>query len=489
MTVVLTPKGLANVPGSTSPVAAAHYPEAAANGYNYVNLTGRDRVASYAGLYATQPWLHAIVNKLARGVGRLPLKAYRWLPGGDRERLRTIGPAALLNNPYPNGSRYALIEHVVAEVALYGNALLIPVRPAGAPLAAAPEELWPVSWRYITVEGDDQPMFYTYSGPRGDIVFTADEVMHFRYWNPASSLLGVSPIEPLRQTLFNEEAASKFSAALFENAARPSGIVTTEKRLQPEHRKALREELQQLYGGVDRAFRVAVIDGGLDWKAVGMTAVDAGLDALRKMDREEVCAVYDVPPPLMGILDHATYSNVTEQHRILYQDTYGPWLTMVEETFGSQLLSRVTEWGPATYMEFDIGEVMRGSLMERAQAYIAFRHVYTLNELRALENLPPIEDAMADTVTAPLNEYGIGVGNPQVPAMAPKSVADALGRWERRARSRVGAGKDAGFDAERFVEEVVSDGADPQEAQAIAANVTTALASASTADEVSAAFG
>lgn len=501
MTTVVTPTGARVGIKSASPLSAAHYDtNSAANGTNIVPLIGRDRYASYATLYATQPWLYAVVNKMARGIARLPLKTYRYLPGGDRERLRTLGLAALLSAPHPNGSRYSLVEHIVGEVALYGNALLVPVRAEGAPLASAPVELWPASWRHITVEGDDQPMFYTYSGPRGDITFTADEVVHFRYWNPGSSLIGISPVEPLRQTLANEDAASRYSAALFENAARPSGIVTTDKRIQPEHRKALREELQQLYGGVDRAFRVAVIDGGLDWKSIGMTARDAGMEALRKLDREEVAAVYDVPPPLVGILDHATFSNVSEQHRMLYMDTYGPWMTMVEETLQSQLVSRISDWSNV-YVEFDVAEVMRGSITERANAYAVFRHVYTLNELRAMENLPAIDSAMADTVAAPLNEYGVGVGNPML-AMdggagvdgrldnqnPPKSLADALDRYERRALSRVGAGKDAGFDAKRFTVEVGETGGYTQALDFVVDSLSTALATATDTDAVRAAF-
>jgi hypothetical protein len=43
-----------------------------------------------------------------------------------------------------------------------------------------------------------------------------------------------------------------------------------------------------------------------------------GGDAVHRVaevEPEEVCAAYDVPPPVVHILDHATFSNITEQLR------------------------------------------------------------------------------------------------------------------------------------------------------------------------------
>jgi phage portal protein BeeE len=41
---------------------------------------------------------------------------------------------------------------------------------------------------------------------------------------------------------------------------------------------------------------------------------------------------------MVGILDHASFSNITEQHKMLYQDTLGPWLTMIQEEIALQLI-------------------------------------------------------------------------------------------------------------------------------------------------------
>ena len=60
------------------------------------------------------------------------------------------------------------------------------------------------------------------------------------------------------------------------------------------------------------------------------SAVEAELIDQRKLNREEIAAAYDVPPPLIGILDRATFSNIQVQAKMLYGMVLGPWLALVK---------------------------------------------------------------------------------------------------------------------------------------------------------------
>jgi uncharacterized protein (DUF885 family) len=51
----------------------------------------------------------------------------------------------------------------------------------------------------------------------------------------------------------------------------------------------------------------------------------------RKLSREEAASAYFIPPPMVGILDHATFGNIEEQHKMLYQDTLGPHLQEIQQ--------------------------------------------------------------------------------------------------------------------------------------------------------------
>lgn len=136
---------------------------------------------------------------------------------------------------------------------------------------------------------------------------------------------------------------------------------------------------------------------------------------MRKLSREEVAAAYYIPPPMIGILDHATFSNITEQHKMLYQDTLGPWLAMFAEEFALQLIPDLTTGSDRVYVEFNLREKLTGAFEQRAasiQTAVGGPWM-TINEARALDNRPPVDGG--DELIRPLNVTQNGDSDP-VPA-------------------------------------------------------------------------
>ena len=123
----------------------------------------------------------------------------------------------------------------------------------------------------------------------------------------------------------------------------------------------------------------------------------------RKLTREECARAYHIPLPMVGILDNATFSNITEQHKNLYQDSLGPWLAMIEQEIELQLLP---EFGDTenVYVEFNIAEKLKGSFEEQIKALQSAvgRPWMTPNEARAKLNLPR-KGGDADQLAMPLN--------------------------------------------------------------------------------------
>jgi HK97 family phage portal protein len=99
---------------------------------------------------------------------------------------------------------------------------------------------------------------------------------------------------------------------------------------------------------------------------LSLSAEEAQYIETRKLNREEVCAVYDVPPPVVHILDRATFSNITEQMRSMYRDTMAPRLGLYESVLDTQLRPDFDPRGDL-YAEFLMDEVLRGSFEQRAR--------------------------------------------------------------------------------------------------------------------------
>lgn len=402
--------------------------------------------ATYDLMYRRQTWVYVCVNKLARAIARLPIKTYSLSDAtGERDEERTLPLAKLLRKPFPLAREFTLKESVVSHLAVYGNSTFVKFRGGNG---RTPQELWPLPWPQVEViPGTSRPIdAYRWTGQNGTRkTFMADDVVHFKWWNPnPEEPWGVSPLEALTATLTQENAAQRYGISSFGNAARPASFIKSERNLTRQQRKELREEIEQSYGGPENAFKVALLDNGLDWKPLAFSASEAQLVDNRKLSREEVCAVYDIPPPMVGILDHATYSNIDQQHWMMYMDTLAPICKMIEDTLMAQLVDVEPAWDGA-FVEFDMDAVLRGNIEQRSQAYQRFltSGVYTPNELRRLENNPEISDPEADAIRVPINLDPVSPEMRKLKeAEATQAAADAEASFQRQ-RELVAAGDGA----------------------------------------------
>jgi HK97 family phage portal protein len=430
-------------------------PFAPSLGSGSVNLAG-DRTISFANIYRTQAWVAINVNKLTRQIARLPLKAYKVNDEGHREEVLRGPLADLLAKPWERGSALNLKQALTFPTALHGNALLAKMRrERGGP----PTAFLPLDWRFLTPHLDTRGgiMFWETRQTGKPLFVDPADVVHVA-WEAPDGDIGVSPLQQLGVTLRLEDAAQQYATSSFDNAARPAGALVYDKdaQVKPEEREELRSQIEQTHGGVHNAFKLLLLGGGIDWKAFSQTAKEAQLIEARKLNREEVAAVYDFPGPLVGILEHATFSNVTEQHKMLYGPILGPWLTLIEEVLQAQLIDPEPTFA-GHVVGFDVDEQLRGDAEKRIPALTKGIEsgLYTINEARKREGLPEIEHPLANVPLVPTNNLSVlgadqetGGGN---------ALAANLGRARDRILSRVGAGAEAPFDVERFERELAAD--------------------------------
>lgn len=355
-----------------------------------VELSG-NRAATYEELYRTQVWVHAIVNRYARSIGRLPLKAYRDAGGpGERERVRDGALADLLASPAPGESVFGWLGSVVSNLLIHGNAVVVKVRPGpGQP----PMALVPTSFAYWRVRREGREVVYEFAPGMGpSVTFRPEEVIHFRGWAAGEGLTASSPLEALRQTLRMEDAAQRMIIAAFENGARPAGAFVVDGKIPPEEAQRNQETLRRIFGGVDNTAKLAYLTGGAKWTPMAFNLVDAEVEKLRKLTREEVAAAFNVPPPVIGILDRATFSNITEQHLMEYVDSMQPITSLIEQTMQVQLIDPEPLM-EGEYLEFDFGGVLAGDPVKQIDVLTKAvgGPIMTRNEARARLNLEPKE--------------------------------------------------------------------------------------------------
>jgi HK97 family phage portal protein len=238
--------------------------------------------------------------------------------------------------------------------------------------------------------------------------------------------IGVSPLQQLGVTLKIEDAAQRYQSALFLNGARPPSAITASEEflgLAREERQEimaqLREDVQTIYSGPDNGGKPALLPPGLDWKPVGHSAVEAALIDQRRITREEIAGVYMIPPPMLGILDKATYSNIETQREMTYTDCLGPPLILIEQTINAQVVMGLLA-EQDVYCEFDFSGVLRGNKLEEIEALREQigSALLTPNEGRDLINMPRSPNPGMDEFYLPFNNLA-PVGTTPQPIQPP----------------------------------------------------------------------
>lgn len=380
----------------------------------------------YATIWRTQPQVRTVVGFLARNIAQLGIHVFRRVSDTDRERLTDHPLARLLADPLPRLTTYRLIERLVADLATYDNAYLLKLRLNGVLrlLPVPPTLIRPYGGNWIA------PEHYETAGGRD---FPVEDVVHIHGYQPETLTFGCSPMEALRDLLLEEREAAKQRAAMWKSGARMTGVITrpADAEWSAEERRRFREMWRTFAQGGGAEGGTAILEDGMEYHPVSINPQQAQYVEARKLTREEVAAAFFIPPPLVGILDHATFSNIREQHQHLYQDTLGPWLVMLEQEIGAQILPDLPGDNTGVYAEFNIQAKMRGSFEEQAAAASTAtgRPWMTVNEQRARMNLPAIEGG--DSLITPLNVTEGGLASPRDTAPDPEDTAG-----KARARSR-----------------------------------------------------
>lgn len=396
--------------GAVTDVQRPWYPTSSGVGVTLYEGVYQD----YAAIWRTQPNVRTVVGFLARNVAQLGLHIFDRVGDADRRRVTEGLPGRWLRRPTPSPkiSLYDLLNWFVHDLCVFDDAYWVKVRAQSSD-ALATVPLLPQS---IEVRGGSllDPDTYRLHGPRGWRDLEPDQVVHVHGYNPTDRRQGVSPMETLRRIIAEDLAAGRYREKFWLNGARFEGVLQRPESRAPLSdiaRTRLKADWQAAYAGGHETGGTPLLEEGMTFKEASFSAKDAEYIAARKLTREEVAAAFWVHPAMVGIMEHANFANMREQHRSTYQDTLGPILRQLEQAFQLQLADDLGL--PETaYFEFNIKEKLRGSFEEEAQSLqtaVGAPHM-TRNEARARQNLPAIEGG--DLLVTPLNVLVGGQASP-----------------------------------------------------------------------------
>lgn len=256
----------------------------------------------------------AAVNLVAQDVAKLPLLVKEINPDDYSKSPRHDHPLYRLLHVRPNRwqTRFEFRELETVCLLLHGNSYtykrynsqgqiieLIPIHPSRVTLMEAPDGglLYQVSrsgyHENAVLEG-------------AGTLIPAEYICHIRGLS-LDGLSGVSVLSYARESLGLALATEAHSAKLFGNGARPGGVLKVPQILSDQAYDRLRSSWQAAHGGVDNAWRTAILEAGTEWQPMSMTAEDLQFIESRKFQVEDIARFFRVPPHKLQDLSRATF--------------------------------------------------------------------------------------------------------------------------------------------------------------------------------------
>lgn len=286
---------------------------------------------------------------------------------------------------------------------LRGNAYALKVKDARGDVI----ELLPMHPDRVEVKQlDDLSLVYTYTRKDGRrLVLPQADVMHL-VGMTLDGVTGISVIAYARETLGLAIATERHGANMFRNGATVGAILKHDKQLGPEGQANLRASLEA-YRGAENAGRTLILEEGMGYEQLGMSAEDAQFIETRKFSRSDIAMFFGVPPHMIGDTEKSTSwgTGIEQQSQGFVAYTLQDWLTTWEETINRDL---IREQDPDVFAHFNLAGLVRGDMKTRYTSYQVGRSGgwLSVNDIRALEDMNPVEGG--DVYLEPLNMTPIG---------------------------------------------------------------------------------
>lgn len=356
----------------------------------------------------------ACVRLLSESISTLPLKIYVRQPDGSR-KAATDHPAYSVLCRRPNSemtpSRFMLM--VVASICLRGNAFIEKKFIANRLVSLVPLLPQNMVVKRLTTGA----LEYKYTENGNERVIPVKNIMHIRGFG-LDGVCGMMPMKTGRDVIGAAMAVEESAAKIFEQGLQSSGFLSAENALSDEQRERLRGYMAA-FTGSKNAGKIMVLEGGLKYQGVTMNPEDAQMLESRSFSIEEICRWFRVPPFMVGhTTKQSSWASSLEGMNLQFlTHTLRPLLVNIEQEIGRCLLYSDDD----VFAEFSVEGLLRADSAGRAAYYTsALQNGWmSRNDVRRLENMPPIEGGDIYTVQLNLTQLkNLENSNPAVQALA-----------------------------------------------------------------------
>lgn len=332
--------------------------------------------------------IFACCNNIAGDLQKVPLKIWQKDGQGNNVRVREHPAEFLLNVESSPGvpaklMRYALIY----PWALRGNSYCYGPRDGGGEL----EMIDLIRQDSCTVLRAGRERFYDFEDGAGvQRRAPSRSMVHLRYM-ALDGWTGRSPLQVASETVGLAIAGQESAGRSVSGAHTKAYIKLGENYEDDEARTRNGKRIKSLMTDPN-ADGVPVLGPDDDVKSLDLTAADQELLASRKFDREQLAAIYRMPPSKLQMLENGVKANGEQQAIDYLTDCLLHWSGLAEQSIAMAILTR-GEREQGLFMRHDFGALLQPTIKDQIEAVTKAvgGPVYTPNDGRSQLGLPAVE--------------------------------------------------------------------------------------------------
>ena len=331
----------------------------------------------------------ACVRLISEHLAMMPHRVY--VSDGDQRSIDSSNPVdrLLYRQANEETNAFDFKQSLFAAALLQGNGLAeIERLRDGTPVA-----LWWIDWERVSLArtSTGRLVYEVRNNNQANTYLQPSNVVHLKGFS-LDGLSGLSVIAFAKQAISLGLAMEKFGAAFFGNGAMPGGVIEwSDSAVQPEGwnnqaAKNMKRSWNKNHRGAGRNGQIEILEPGQTFKGISIAPDEAQFLESRQFGVTEICRWFGVPPHKLAQLDRATNANIEMQNIEYVTDCLMRWAIRYEQEINAKLLTG------NEYNKFSFNSLLRGDLKTRQEFYKTMmdRGVYSINEVRALEDENPV---------------------------------------------------------------------------------------------------
>lgn len=351
-------------------------------------------------LLAYKSWTYACTSLIAEEVANMNFGLYKRTKNGN-ERVYDHIALNLLYNVNPFSTSSDLIKETQSFLELDGNAFWY--LPKGR-ATKKPAEIWTLDPTRVSIvkSKKDYIAGYVYKTDiNEDIPFDVNEIIHFKTFNPVNKHRGIGTVGAAAIAIDTDVYAAKYNRNFFFNSAVPSVVLETPNAVTTDQFERLKNQWEGKFRGVNNANKTAILSGGMKASVLSIAQKDMQFLESRKMNRDEILAMFKVPKSKLGMTEGVTVSNADATDRIFARTVLKPKMQFIIDRLNEFYLTMFGVDSKDMFFDFeDPTPENKEFELKKTETYLK-NGVYTINEVRAMEGKDPVEGG--DTPYIPSN--------------------------------------------------------------------------------------